>query len=264
MQPHAPYLVMYPPTRSQFRRGRRKDPSGVTVLHTAESITDLAGPDTGAESVARFIRNRTTPGSYHDLVDRDSALQLVPYSAEAFQDATGTNSHALSISWAISCADWPTLPREHVLGLVLQGAVAFARQQAWLQSNGYPTTPLRRITRAQSDRGVPGFITHGERDPGRRSDPGGRPDRFPWALWFEACSAALGNRPSAPPSIGDDMRVVYVNNGPAALLAGSGRLYPLESGEPSAYRGAGVPVEEVTQAELDVLGRVSERIRLQS
>lgn len=257
-----PYLVRNPPVRSQFRRSRRADPSGVTCLHTAESITDLAGPDTGAEAVAHFIRTRTTPGSYHDLVDRDSALQLVPYSAEAYHDATGSNPHALSLSWAIRAQDWPTLPREHVHGLLMQGAVAFARQQAWLQSNGWPTTPLRRITRAQSDRKVPGFITHGERDPGRRSDPGGRPDRFPWALWFEACAAALGNRPPPPPIIGDDMRVIYVNNGPAALLAGTGRLYPLESGEPSAYRGAGVPVEEVTQAELDVLGRVSERIRL--
>lgn len=261
MQPHAPYLVMYPPVRSQFRRGRRKDPSGVTVLHTAESVTDLAGPDTGAESVARFIRDRTTPGSYHDLVDRDSALQLVPYSAEAYQDGTGTNPHAMSISWAISCADWPTLERSHVVDLMRQGAVAFARQQAWLQANGWPTTPLRRISREQSDRGVPGFITHGERDPGRRSDPGGRPDRFPWALWFEACSAALGNRPPALPITGDDMRVVYVNNGAAALLAGTGRLYLLQPGEHAAYRSAGVPVEEVTQFEMDMLNLVSERIR---
>ena len=36
------------------------------------------------------------------------------------------------------------------------------RQQAWLRSKGYPTTPLRRITKAESDRGILGFIAHGE------------------------------------------------------------------------------------------------------
>ena len=95
------YLEDHPPRRSQFRRIRRRKPSGVTVLHTAESMLDLIGEDTGAEGVARFICGRTDPGSYHDLVDSDSAIQLVPYDAEAFQDGTGTNPHALSISWAI-------------------------------------------------------------------------------------------------------------------------------------------------------------------
>ena len=89
------------PARSSTRRAvavpqpRRARPSGVTVLHTAENVIDLVGPDTGAEAVAAFIRTRTTPGSYHDLVDRDSALQLVPYGAEAYQDGTGSNPYAL-------------------------------------------------------------------------------------------------------------------------------------------------------------------------
>ena len=194
------YLLLNPPRRSQFRRVRRQRPSGVTVLHSAENMLDLMGEDSGAESVARFIRDRTEPGSYHDLVDSDSALQLVSYDAEAYQDGTGSNPHALSISWAIRATDWPNLSPQRTADLLEQGAHAFARQQSWLKANGHPTTPLRRISRMQSTQGVPGFVTHADRDSARRSDPGGRPDRFPWDSWFAACRAAL-----APPTLEDDI-----------------------------------------------------------
>jgi hypothetical protein len=178
-----------PPVRSQFRSPRRLHLSpkpgrltGCTVLHTAESVADLVGPDASAEGVARFIRNRTDPGSYHDLVDRDSTVQLVRYGDEAFQDGTGSNPWAMSISWALKAADWPRLSTKQRDEYLLQGAVAFRRQQAWLRLHLHPTTPLRRISKPLSDAGAAGFISHGERDPGRRSDPG---RDFPWARWFQ-------------------------------------------------------------------------------
>jgi len=193
------YLQDHPPRRSQFRAKRRQKPSGVTVLHTAENVMDTVGVDTGAESVAAFIAGRSDPGSYHDLVDKDSALQLVPYESEAYHDGTGSNPHSLSISWAIPASAWPHLSPADRAALLRQGAVAFKRQQAWLRAQGRPLTPLRRISRAQSAAGVPGFITHGERDPDRRSDPGGRPDRFPWDEWFRACEIpALRPKQPAP------------------------------------------------------------------
>jgi hypothetical protein len=176
------WLRKHPPVRSQYRSPRRARPTGLTVLHTAEGVMDTVGPDTGAEATARFIRNRSEPGSYHDIVDSDSALRLVRYGDEAFQDGTGSNPWAMSISFALKTSDWVKLTPARRDDFLRQGAVAFRRQQAWLRANGYPTTTLRRISKAQSDAGMAGFISHGERDPGRRSDPG---RDFPWARFFE-------------------------------------------------------------------------------
>lgn len=179
------YLQDNPPARAQYRSQRRARPTGCTVVHTAESVLDSVGPDTGAENVAGFIRRRTDAGSYHDLVDSDSAIQLVPYGAEAYHDGTGSNPWALSLSFALRAADWPRLSPAKRDAFLRQGAVAFRRQQSWLRAKGYPVTPLRRITRAQSEAGVAGFIAHGDRDPGRRSDPGAA---FPWTRFFELCA----------------------------------------------------------------------------
>jgi hypothetical protein len=176
-----PYLRAHAPVRSQFRSPRRARPTGLVVVHTAESVMDTVGPDTGAENVAAFIRRRSDPGSYHDLVDSDSAVQLVDYGDEAFQDGTGSNPYALSLSFALKATDWPRLRPAKRDAFLTQGARALARQQAWLMHHRYPLTPLRRISRAQSAAGVPGFISHAERDPDRRNDPG---RFFPWDRFF--------------------------------------------------------------------------------
>lgn len=195
------YLRLHRPVRSQFRSPRRKQPTGLTVIHTAESVMDTVGPDTGAEQVARFIRDRNTPGSYHDIVDSDSAIQLVRYSDEAFQDGTGSNPYALSISFACRAVDWSRMSPEKRASFLRQGAEAFARQQKWLADHGHPTTPLRKATRTQSEAGAAGFIAHGSRDPGRRSDPGAA---FPWAEFFAACQHALNPDPT-PDTSEDEM-----------------------------------------------------------
>lgn len=205
------YLVDHPPRRSQFRAKRRTRPTGATVVHTAEGVLDTVGPDTGAENVAGFIRRRADPGSYHDLVDSDSAIQLVPYGAEAFQDGTGSNPWAMSLSFALKAADWPRLTAERRDAFLRQGVVAVVRQQRWLRANGYPTTPLRRISKADSDRGVAGFISHGDRDPARRTDPG---RYFPWARFFELIRKALSGALIAPPT-------------PALLPVPEGPMYKL-------------------------------------
>ena len=72
------YLLDHPPRRNQYRVGRRAKPTGTIVLHTAENTPDLAGPDLGAEGIARFISTRTdAAGSYHLLGDRDSEILVV-------------------------------------------------------------------------------------------------------------------------------------------------------------------------------------------
>lgn len=173
----AAYLVDNPPRRSQYRRPRRAAPSGLIVVHTAESTPDTIATDGGAEAVARFIRNRSDPGSYHDLVDSDSVLNLVPYDAEAFGDGTGSNPHAYSVSVATTAAWWPLAPKAWREGAVRNAARAARGYAMWLQARSGIVIPARRVTRGESERRVPGFISHAERDPTRRSDPG---RAFPW------------------------------------------------------------------------------------
>ncbi|WP_294567636.1 N-acetylmuramoyl-L-alanine amidase [uncultured Arthrobacter sp.] len=171
------YLEENPPRIRQFRQPRREKPSGVIVIHTAESALDIIGDDTGAEGVAAFIANRSTYGSYHTIVDSNSRVRLVPFDAEAYGDGTGSNYHAIHISFACKAAGWPGMSAERRSAMVRQGAEAAAEAATWLRDTHGITVPHGRITRAQSEVRVPGFISHGERDPGRRSDPGAA---FPW------------------------------------------------------------------------------------
>lgn len=203
----AAYLIDHPPARQQFYKTRNRQLTGCTVLHTAESVMDTVGPDTGAEAVADFIRARSTPGSYHDLADSDSYLTVVPYESGAFHDGTGSNNWALSISFACRTSDWRAMAAARRDGFLRQGARAFAAQQAYRRSVGAPLTELRLISKAQSDAGMSGFTYHGLRDPGRRTDPGvAPPNLFPFDEFIEHCRAALSGTPLTP-SLGDDMSV---------------------------------------------------------
>jgi N-acetylmuramoyl-L-alanine amidase len=181
------YLIDNRPARSQYRCPRRRRPSGVVVVHTAENTPDFVAFDGAAESVARFIRTRATAGSYHDIVDSDSALNLVPYDCEAFQDGTGSNSHAYGISMATRADVWPLAPKAWRDGAIRQAAAAARRYANWLRSSHGVEIPARRINREQSERGVPGFISHAERDPSRRTDPGAA---FPWTQFLQLYAGA--------------------------------------------------------------------------
>lgn len=191
------WLRKNPPRRSQYRSPRRARLTGLVVVHTAENVMDTVDVDTGAENVANFIRNRDTPGSYHDLVDSDSNIKLVRYSDEAYQDGTGSNPYALSISFACRTSNWKEMDSARRAAFLGQGARAFARQQKFLKDNGFPLTSLRRVNKEQSAAGQAGFISHGERDPGRRSDPGAD---FPWEEFFEACLLEMGGSPTPQPN----------------------------------------------------------------
>jgi hypothetical protein len=176
------YLRIHPPRRSQYRSPRRSKPSGVIVVHTAESVPDTVATDGGAEGVANFIKNRETPGSYHDLCDSDSSILMVRYEDEAFQDGTGSNPHALSVSAATRADFWPFAPASWRARTLQNMAKAAQRQAAWVKAETGIVVPARIITRTQSESRIPGFISHGARDPGRRSDPGFRPEE--WDLFF--------------------------------------------------------------------------------
>jgi hypothetical protein len=196
------YLDSHPPARSQFRCPRRAKPSGVVVVHTAENVMDTVGPDTGAEAVARFIQGRDTPGSYHDLVDSDSILDLVRYECEAFQDGTGSNPHAYALSAACSYLDWAKMSKAKRDAFVENMAQAVARYARWVKKTHGVTIPARRITRDQSTAGVPGFVSHAERDPARRKDPGNASGQFPWSQFLARFAALMA--PATTPSEEDD------------------------------------------------------------
>ncbi len=190
------YLLDHKPARSQWSTRTRK-PTGLIVVHTAENVTDKVGPDTGAEAVAGFIRGRTTPGCYHDLVDSDSVIQLAPYEVAAYHDGTGSNPFSLSISFALAAKDWVNMRPEKVEAFLRNGASAFAKQQAWLRSKAYPGTVIRKVSKAESTNGASGLIGHGDRDPGRRSDPG---KHFPWDRFLQLCREAMGGGAAPAPS----------------------------------------------------------------
>ena len=192
------YLVDNPPRRRQFRERTRK-PTGCIVVHTAESVMDTVGPDTGAENVAAFIRNRTDPGSYHVLADSDSRIRLVPFTHAAYGDGTGSNEFAVHVSAACRTTDWARMSKTRRAGFIDQLARGAATAAKWLKRTHGINVPARRITRAQSETGAAGFISHGERDPGRRTDPG---SDFPWDEFLERYADLMRpkTKPPATPS----------------------------------------------------------------
>lgn len=172
------YLEEHPPARTQYRSVRRSPVTGAIVVHTAENITDTDPPDGGAEAVARFISTRTdAPGSYHTVVDSDTIVDVGRYEWEMFHEGTGGNRWSLGLSFACQAASWSRLPRAWVTGAIRNGGLEAATMAAWVKSTVGVTVPAKRITPTQYRNGEPGFISHAELDPGRRTDPGAD---FPW------------------------------------------------------------------------------------
>ena len=168
----APYLVEHRPRRSQFREPRRAQASGAIVVHTSESQWTK-----GADPVAKFIRGRDEPGSYHTIVDDREIVPLVPFSAEAFGEGTGGNRWALHLAFACHAYEWPTLTTAWAANAVEQGAQAAAGLASWVYRLTGTVIPAARISQADYKARRPGFIAHGAVDPARRSDPGAG---FPW------------------------------------------------------------------------------------
>lgn len=162
------YLVDQPLVRSQYRQPRRAQPTGAVGVHTAESIMDDVGPDTGAENVASYITRRTDPGSYHTIVDSDSAVRLVPDDAEAFSIAVdGLNRSTWNISFA--CATTDLHPDEAWTRSAFR--IAAAEIAAYWRRTGIdPTAAIRWLTRSEVLSGRAGLFHHGTVQPASRHD----------------------------------------------------------------------------------------------
>jgi hypothetical protein len=170
------------------------------LVHTAENILDELGPDTGAEGVAEFIATRSDAGSYHDLADSDSVVEVIPPRWQAFHCRGGVNPWTMGLSFACRSVDWPRMTPERRAGFLRNGARVAALRVLWIEdqegwaaharARGYAGDrfPVRWITKQQADDGESGFVGHGQMDPGRRSDPG---PLFPQDEFLGAVRVAL-------------------------------------------------------------------------
>lgn len=175
------YLEVHPPKGHQYNPSRGRSPSGAIVIHDAECNPDFTDADTAAESVASFISKRPDPGSYHSLVDSDSTVRVGRYDWEMFHEGTGGNKWSLGLSFACRTSSW-TAPEtgpgsRWQLGILAQGAGEAASMARWVKTTTGIDVPAKRISPQDYRSGQPGFISHGELDPKRRTDPG---KDFPW------------------------------------------------------------------------------------
>lgn len=182
--------------KTQYRAGRRAKPTGAIVLHTFQSPLTMT-----AHRGAEIIRGSKRSASYHRLGDlAGNEVQLVRYADEAWHDGTGSNRWSIGISLMMMAESWPTLTEGQRRAMVNVMASMAVDAAEWLKSEHGITVPARRLSRASSNAGFPGFISHGDRDPARRSDPGAG---FPWHTFLSTFEALRGDKP--PPTKGPTM-----------------------------------------------------------
>jgi len=146
--------------------------SGTIILHDAEGGTDLAGADMGAENVANFIRTRSTYGSYHRLVDRDTRIKMAPIDYETWHSVPD-NPWSVGISVAWNKADLARMSRAERRSYYVPLAREVLDVRAEFARRGITVPIDRMLTAAETQARKPGISTHSRTDPTRRSDPFG-------------------------------------------------------------------------------------------
>lgn len=209
-------------------------PIWITV-HTAESFADLIGADLGAENVAAYFARSTTAASYHTLVDSDSVVHCLPSGLDELPvhvayHCAGRNTANLGISFACRSSEWPTMPADYRRRMLANGADVVAR---WIRAHDIP---LRRVTLAEVDAGVPGITGHGIVQPEDRSDPGlatvFQPSLFPWDEFFELINQRLDGGVSQPEGEEFELRACEMNDGQILLVDGMEYQVLSEAGRP--------------------------------
>lgn len=255
-----PYLRANKPRRSQFRSPRRAKLRGVIVVHTTESAFDAAGADMGAENVAGFIARRTDPGSYHDLVDSDSFIHLVSYDDEAYQDGTGSNPWAYGLAFACRTTDWARMSDAKRTAMLDIGARRAAEMNKHCRRRVGISIPSRRLTKSQSDRGVTGFIAHGDRDPARRTDPGTKPPHlFPWDEFLNLYSKYVEGGSTPPPDGGLTVSDVKKLSKEHENLGGG--LYAIADGVNDLKKGLLEPLSGDGQSRADRMADIPRQVK---
>lgn len=246
------YLLDNPPATQQFYSSRPWPISGGVLIHTTESIMDNVGPDTGAENVAGFISRRNDYGSYHCIVDSDSAVNLVPDSYVAYHcGASGYNSVTWGISFA--CRTTDLNPDSQWT----KSAMARAAQEIvnfWTR-NGFDPAIAARFIPALQTQSSPGMSTHGEAQPGDRSDAWTRHPRRAEleALMLSEIRKLGGGTSPTDPDEDDDMKQVMIRDdrtGTVWNVCGNTR-YKLEPAEVELLRYLGIQLIDRKGADND-------------
>ena len=176
----------------------RRQAVRVIVIHTAENTPDTVAADGGAEAVARYQARVERPSSYHDLIDSDSHVPMLPWSHTAFH-AGNDNSYSIGLSMATKAHLWPQMPPQWTEATLNNLATVAAAAVRWTKATYGISIPVMTISAHKARNGGAGFIAHGTLDPSRRSDPG---PTFPWGRFLSKTSRKLGQ--VEPPEPGDD------------------------------------------------------------
>lgn len=146
----------------------------VAVIHTAESLPDFTPPDDAAENLARYASSTSRAVSWHQTVDSDSRLPMLPDSYVGFH-VRGYNTCSVGVEIATLASVWWDVPTAWRAGTLGQLAAVGSE---WAQAHDLPAVYL---TKAEVDQGKRGFISHARLDPTRRTDPGAG---FPWTEYL--------------------------------------------------------------------------------
>lgn len=212
------YLLDHPPRSPQFYISRANPPTWAVSVHTSEGPT---GPGS-ALNLARFIANRSDPGSYAVVVDSDTTVDLVPPLYTTFSvAASGYNSRTWAICLAgrsseLSPTDPNTLAMidragRSIFDLWTLTGVDIPAALAWIGIDA-----LNRC----------GLFCHGDVQPWDRTDAWSiHPDRPALdALLLEAIARHLP-KPPTPPTPEEETVKRYLmrgNNAPEVYLVDAG------------------------------------------
>jgi hypothetical protein len=190
--------------RQQYREGRRGTLTGGVLLHTTESPRER-----GAQPIAHWIATqRTDHGSYHCIVDSDSAVPMMPDHYTAYHcGEAGYNSRTWGISFACRTTDLD------VNSEWTRSAMKFAAREivAFWKRNGFDPMTAARFIPAIQTQSSPGMSTHGEAQPRDRSDAWTRhPQRAGLeALLLVEMAKVNGSNPEPED---DDMKQVMIRD----------------------------------------------------
>jgi hypothetical protein len=182
------------------RNGARA--SGTIILHDAEGGTDLSGADMGAENVANYIRTRSSYGSYHDLVDRDTHIPMAPIDYETWHSVPD-NPWSFGICVAWTKADLRRMSYAQRASYYVPLARVVLKRVADFARRGITVPTHRMLTAAETQARKPGISTHSRTDPSRRSDPFGTGSVYEQE--FLAVLAELSGKPTTPTQEVPDM-----------------------------------------------------------
>lgn len=203
---HKPRLHQWQAVRDPNKVAPFHEATGTIVVHTFEAPVSR-----GVKWAADLLVGRTDrQASYHCLAGPDSprdVLPLVPWSGAAWHE-THSNRWSIGISMVTHADAWSKITAIQRDNLVASAAYASYLAAAWLKQHRGITVPAARITRAQAMNGRPGFIGHGEMDPGRRSDPGAG---FPWQKFLTTYAALMaGTDNEGGPLVATDAEIAKI------------------------------------------------------